>query len=500
MISNGSTKLQQKTYSVPNLAQQLNENNTTKIITVNNNEKKIYQHQTSDNSDSLSTSSSTSLSIKKHQLTKKSNASSDTLVQDDNNFEPEIDYQDDDNDDNNNNKPTLIQPLPPSMLSTFSSSTNLTNIKSSPLTPRQLKQRNSAKRSISRSSSTCNINDTINETEQTSTPPPPPPPPFMQSITITPQQQNNRSSSQPPVTPTRTSSTLVYVTTTKKPEEPIKNQEPIIKSNGFNNNTTTSSSAKQLIEMNNNKWQQSQQPPLQFAVRNELEKAIENRIKRTNNIPETVNKTSTFAKPNNIYDSNAGVNKRNLPREPPPPPPVTVPPALRIRDTIEFPPPPPPLPSSSSSTIPVTTMLHVDHNNLPPPPSPTQLNRLNKIVNVVSPVIKLASPIQNQSVIDPRTSSDFGALIAKKAAEKRAKFHEAKPSVNAVTFQADGSKVFTNSENLLTISSNNESQQIPNQSNYLKQNGITVKKTVNSVKPLVNNNNSAAELGMFVFL
>ena len=49
--------------------------------------------------------------------------------------------------------------------------------------------------------------------------------------------------------------------------------------------------------------------------------------------------------------------------------------------------------------------------------------------------------IANSSqVVDPRSSSDFSALIAKKAAEKRAKFQETKPSINMVTYQADGLK------------------------------------------------------------
>ena len=50
------------------------------------------------------------------------------------------------------------------------------------------------------------------------------------------------------------------------------------------------------------------------------------------------------------------------------------------------------------------------------------------------------------SLIDPRTSSDFSALIARKAAEKRAKFTETKPSVNSITFRPGGSEQEANTD------------------------------------------------------
>ena len=155
--------------------------------------------------------------------------------------------------------------------------------------------------------------------------------------------------------------------------------------------------------------------------------------------------------------------------------------------------------------------LQIDNsNNLPPPPSPTQLNRLNKIISV-TPLIKPISPPNKPNlisptggtVIDPRTSSDFSALIAKKAAEKRAKFQETKPSVHAVTFQADGSKVFSTTNSPINSSelvenNDNQSESPIKSTNYLKQNGNNVVKkpsstTIPTTKAL--NNNNAAELG-----
>lgn len=109
-----------------------------------------------------------------------------------------------------------------------------------------------------------------------------------------------------------------------------------------------------------------------------------------------------------------------------------------------------------------------DTNILPPPPSPSALHRLSKIETQNEPKtperfasppppppplppspksIQNAKPIKtnvnnNYILMDPRSSSDFSELIAKKAAEKRAKFQETKPTLNAVTFQHDGSKTY----------------------------------------------------------
>ncbi len=546
-------KLQHKTNSVPNLLQkQINETN----------------NHSNDNSDSASISSNGSSfkTNKKHQppltqvkslnnsnhliygvntpnVTKNTSLSNNTLVQDENENnrnqynEPEIDYNDEEvyiNDEDVNNKTVtngiIPPPPPPAMLSTFS-----TNIKSSPLTPRQIKQRNSAKRTtVPRSDSQSNLND-AETNHQTSTNvnhiPPPPPPPLSivppLTLSLTPQMNNkNRASSQPPVTPTRTTSTLVYMNSVNpKPAVEEQQSSPMIKSQTFTNGPINNGNDPKKLNQ-------------QLSHRNELEKAIENRIKRANGIvdspPETPtkatinpvviqngivskrisnindsspqhngNKTSTFSKPTTSNEIN-DLNKRNLPRDPPPPPPpVSIPPVLNgsnksVIDVTIPPPPPPP----SMQTI-------LDHNsNLPPPPSPTQLNRLNKIISV-TPVVKPISPPNKPNltspsggtVIDPRTSSDFSALIAKKAAEKRAKFQETKPSVNAVTFQADGSKVFSTPNSPINSSENventdNHSESPVKSSNYLKQNGSNIfKKSSSTITPKALNNNSAAELG-----
>ena len=544
--SNSLNKLHQKTYSVPNLSQQQQQHT---------NENNI------DNSDSASISSNgSSFMVKPPQppnkfsnnenhlvfgVTKTTSTSNDTLVSNENKnhfTEPEVDYDDENEDDNVNIKTVPIPPPPPIMLTTFTA-----NIKSSPLTPRQIKQRNSAKRTISRSDSQSNLNDNGNNhlqhsVQQNPPPPPPPPLPIVPPLTLsmTPQMINkNRTSSQPPITPTRTTSTLVYINNVTN--KPVSNDEdnqttPIIKSQTPSNGSNGSQSSDRKLNQ-----QLSHQNELKIAIKNRIKRAAESppqtptkpqssnnsvviksgivyqRISNINNetspqqtvLTNNNNKTSTFSKP--INNENNDSNRRNLPRDPPPPPPpVTTPPALNgfNRHSLEIPVPPPP----------PNAQTNLQNDNLPPPPSPTQLNRLNKIISV-TPVVKPISPpikpnLSSPSggvIIDPRTSSDFSALIAKKAAEKRAKFTETKPSVHAVTFQADGSKVFTTNSPVnvpdVPIEHNNSQQSItesPTKSyNNSKQNGNIFKKPLitttttngqNNLKSL--NNNSAAELGM----
>jgi hypothetical protein len=292
-------------------------------------------------------------------------------------------------------------------------------------------------------------------------------------------------------------------------------------------------------------------------VKSELERAIENRLKKTNlaiqqqeklEIEEKKKKEINEQKISNtkvFFESSShnsqeisaaaaaieaakldNLNKRNVPRDPPP----SLPPSALIQmsksninesltdilpknKSDQIIPPAPPLPSnyiSNSAVNQSTSSTQLSNNSttsFPPPPSPTQLHRLSKSsttninlnrsvatppppppppppqdffstksnnpsTNIVSnskiepnpkPLAqaKLINSIpstsingnvksiiniyqQSQIISDPRCSSDFGELIAKKAAEKRAKFQDVKPSSpNAVTFQPDGSKVYS---------------------------------------------------------
>ncbi len=153
---------------------------------------------------------------------------------------------------------------------------------------------------------------------------------------------------------------------------------------------------------------------------------------------------------------------------------------LPIKKPIVKPPPPPPPVASNQE--------------FPPPPSPQQLHRLIEPSNnkVIINVKHSNNNNNNNSnnVVDPRLSSDFGALIAKKAAEKRAKFQETKPSVNAVTFQPDGSKIYSTSNNNLSI----DQKHMQHQQQQIKSNQF-IKIAANSyVKKsaaiVVNNNKS----------
>lgn len=296
-------------------------------------------------------------------------------------------------------------------------------------------------------------------------------------------------------------------------------------------------------------------------VKNELERAIETRLRKTNAAiqlqeqleieneqkqstkilvdMEMVSTTTPAAAAALEAAKLENLNKRNVPRDPPPPLPVSAQinklnnqnnfsikqHELNLGEDLNInllpPPPAPPLPSHFVTSLQLANTSTSSNASFPPPPSPTQLNRLSKTVgsannlslitnrSIATPPPppppltfltnsnkqftndkqkvpidsignheskkKLPKPVldskhstnistmptqsssnnnvksiiniyqQSPQIIDPRTSSDFGALIAKKAAEKRAKFQDLKPQIlNAVTFQ-DGSKIFTNS-------------------------------------------------------
>lgn len=195
------------------------------------------------------------------------------------------------------------------------------------------------------------------------------------------------------------------------------------------------------------------------CVKSELERAIENRMRRTSqlNLQQTSNSESS---------TDASVNKRNLPRDPPPalpqvdahqsfPPPPSPKQLKRLNSSTstvttpmisqQVPPPAPPLPTSFNSIKPSTTTIYQSNKTTV---TNCSVNVTNNEGNKVKSIVNSLQQHQQSSQVinDPRMSSDFGALIAKKAAEKRAKFQENKtPVSNAVTFQPDGSKVFAQS-------------------------------------------------------
>ena len=263
------------------------------------------------------------------------------------------------------------------------------------------------------------------------------------------------------------------------------------------------------------------------AVKNELERAIENRLKRTN--LQNAENSATNVTPSSF------LNKRNVPRDPPPPLPAC---ALNknsfVSSTV---PPPPPPPQAELGSPSQSTLSNNSANSFPPPPSPTVLHRLSNIdisgsvsnkngpispippppppppplPNTTAPVAKEmtqqitpTAPVQARTnnvksivnnyqqsqiqLLDPRSSSDFSELIAKKAAEKRAKFQENKPSANAVTFQPDGSKVFTASST--NINNTNQTKQSNSIENQAKPKIYTTSKTntttTTTTPPLVN--------------
>jgi hypothetical protein len=263
------------------------------------------------------------------------------------------------------------------------------------------------------------------------------------------------------------------------------------------------------------------------AVKNELERALENRLRKqqqqeqSSQLPQQEQQTI--------------VNKRNVPRDPPPPvPSVESNAAVVVLPQSPPPPPPPPMVAPLfSKPTPVQLLSNNSCSSFPPPPSPLALRRLSTTTIDVNPNISNKSPISpgppppppplpasasptlhvsvvttppvstpsnlnvksiinnyqqtTQQLLDPRTSSDFSELIAKKAAEKRAKFQETKPLIsNAVTFQPDGSKVFATTT---TTTNNNNNNNTTTAVNKNIDNSITNNKFLQP-QPLANNTNT----------
>ncbi len=227
------------------------------------------------------------------------------------------------------------------------------------------------------------------------------------------------------------------------------------------------------------------------SVKSELERAIENRMRRQSLIVSTQQQQQQQQiTPNTIYDQNNNYNNssnqqtvkkinsnlnsdltvmQNASSFPPPPSPKELHRLARITEhnntainnsicnetstisSISSPPPPPPLPDSFDNLK--ITSSNSDNNN--------NSQQLEAKVNVKSIVNNFQQKVQHNNNLmnvsnDPRMSSDFSALIAKKAAEKRAKFMENKPMnsvANAVTYQSDGSKVYANSTSTIIAQS-----------------------------------------------
>jgi hypothetical protein len=219
-------------------------------------------------------------------------------------------------------------------------------------------------------------------------------------------------------------------------------------------------------------------------VKNELERAIENRARKA-----TPTSSDNELKVPQSYWGKPTANQQNQYLE---------------SSTISLPPPPPinvdNLAANGSSS----------DENLPPPPSP---NALNRIQITSPPIIKTTSaqsasrnntpsattllPSQPQ-VVDPRTSSDFSQVIAKKAAEKRAKFQETKPTVQAVTYQSDSVKfVHRNTTSVNDVNSANAQASQSASKNNFKKNGSNQVYTLNTQgKPLIISYDHAGKTGL----
>ena len=256
------------------------------------------------------------------------------------------------------------------------------------------------------------------------------------------------------------------------------------------------------------------------AVKNELERALENRLRKQQQQEQSSQLTQM---------QQTIVNKRNVPRDPPPPVPNVESDTAVVISPQSPPPPPPPMAPLFSKPTPVQLLSNNSCSSFPPPPSPLALRRLSTTTIEVNPNISNKSPISpgppppppplptsasptlhvsvvttppvstpsnlnvksiinnyqqtTQQLLDPRTSSDFSELIAKKAAEKRAKFQETKPLIsNAVTFQPDGSKVFATTNNIPTTNTTASA-------NRNIDNSITNNKFLQP-QPLANNTNT----------
>ncbi len=229
-----------------------------------------------------------------------------------------------------------------------------------------------------------------------------------------------------------------------------------------------------------------------FSGKSELELAIENRFKRQ----------SQSAESSTVVEA-ACVQSTKL--SPPPAPPL--PQVFKVPGSPPLPSPPSPLALQRINST------EQQRPNCPPPPPPIApfLNGTATISKQPQTVKQMISNANNNNVSgiqqasfklsaqDPRSSSDFSALIAKKAAEKRAAFTELpKPSVNAVTFQ--GGEVCNSTEqNVVKIQV--EKPKIvskpaisvcqPAVANIIKQNNFN-KVTVG---PLAGNNDSCYAIG-----
>lgn len=167
-------------------------------------------------------------------------------------------------------------------------------------------------------------------------------------------------------------------------------------------------------------------------VKNELEKALENRLKRLSVLQtDCESDAPSFPPP----PSPGALNKLNGNNKP----------AHQVCSPVP-PPPPPPLPPPCTQQ---------------PSTKPTTLKTTVKTL------------VNTYQLIDPRSSSDFGELIAKKAAEKRAKFQENKPVLNSVTYQPDGTKILngprqnedSNVKKTIASFNNSKTQTTPSQNN-----------------------------------
>ena len=403
-----------------------------------------------------------------------------------------------------------LDPEPTRQMSTFNQGKAKTNGAASPLTPRQIKQRNSAKRnsiprsnssnsSIVSSSSSDSSSVSLNGQQQTDLA-------FLQtqkfdvefmqttrelfthypnakisiSVTVlsllgengqgmaTPRQieidkpmfekivaSQAKPQLQPPA-PIRTTSTLSSPCSTPPSSASSNYETPAgndlaeaIKRTAAEHLMKRQANAKQDLANRST------------PVKSELEIAIQNRIQRR----KSAETETDFVK-----------------RQSPPPPPPPMPP-FQAPSTVNNFLPPPPSPQalhrlSCSASFPAPSTAPP-----PAPPPPPPLLAPEAIVQATLKPTKPPKPNLSPALIDPRSSSEFGALIAKKAAEKRAKFQETRPTANAVTFQPDGSKIFTATKNETQIETPPPKLLTPKPSAFVAV-GIS-KKTATITQPIV---------------
>ncbi|RNA43764.1 hypothetical protein BpHYR1_031297 [Brachionus plicatilis] len=296
----------------------------------------------------------------------------------------------------------------------------------SPLTPRQLKQRNSAKRTSTIQKSDCQflqgqkfdqeflqtskdlflryptakISISVSDGDQP------------RQIEIDRQMFDKLYKSQQPQTPIRTTSVLTALNSfTLNSSLPSSSSPSSVSSASSAYDTAMADTpplglneAIKKAALEHQKRQSDKTACTTNAsrtpnVKNELEKALENRLKRLSVLQaESEHEAPSFPPP----PSPGALNKLNEQSGAP-------------ERVCSPPPPPPPLPPLTAACA--------------------QSARPATLKTTVK------SLVNTYQLIDPRSSSDFGELIAKKAAEKRAKFHENKPVLSSVTYQPDGTKV-----------------------------------------------------------